>query len=253
MAWSTGVGRTLHYAHVPGAPFMSRDKRLPQPSSRGEIDAFLSRVAATPAATGGRLLFALDATASREPTWDRASHLQAEMFQVASGLGGLAIQLAWYRGFLEFEASPWCTSSAPLLQQMTAVRCAAGQTQIGRVLGHAAAEHRRAKISALVFVGDCVEEPPEPLYRGAGELGLLGVPAFMFLEGRDANATTLFGEIARLSGGAFCPFDAGSAAQLRELLTAVAVFASGGRKALEAHGRARGAEARRLLGQLGTR
>jgi hypothetical protein len=75
----------------------------------------------------------------------------------------------------------------------------------------------------------------------------------MFLEGRDANATTVFGEIARLSGGAFCPFDAGSAAQLRELLTAVAVFASGGRKALEAHGRAHGGEARRLLGQLGTR
>lgn len=232
---------------------MSRDDRLPLASSRGEIDAFLRRVATTPAATGGRLLFALDATASREPTWDRASHLQAEMFQVASGLGGLAIQLAWYRGFLEFETSPWCVSSAPLLRAMTAVRCAAGQTQIGRVLGHAVAEHRRGKVSALVFVGDCVEEPTDPLYRSAGELGLLGVPAFMFLEGRDAGATTVFTEIARLSGGAFCPFDAGSAAQLRELLTAVAVFASGGRRALEAHGRTRGGEAQRLLGQLGKR
>ena len=165
----------------------------------------------------------------------------------------MAIQLAWYRGFLEFETSPWCVSSAPLLRAMTAVRCAAGQTQIGRVLGHAVAEHRRGKVSALVFVGDCVEEPTDPLYRSAGELGLLGVPAFMFLEGRDAGATTVFTEIARLSGGAFCPFDAGSAAQLRELLTAVAVFASGGRRALEAHGRTRGGEAQRLLGQLGKR
>ena len=49
--------------------------RLPQRSSRGEVDAFLQRVAKTPAVGGGRLLFALDATASREPTWDRASNL----------------------------------------------------------------------------------------------------------------------------------------------------------------------------------
>src|SRR5210317_721222 len=107
----SGTSGTVHLRHDRGEPFMSRDDRLPQASSRGEIDAFLRRVATTPAATGGRLLFALDATASREPTWDRASHLQAEMFQVASGLGGLAIQLAWYRGFLEFETSPWCVSS----------------------------------------------------------------------------------------------------------------------------------------------
>lgn len=233
---------------------MSRkEDQLPQRSSRGEVDAFLRRVAASPAPGGGRLLFALDATASREPTWDRASHLQAEMFQVAAALGGLAIQLAWYRGFLEFEVSPWCSSSAPLLERMTAVRCAAGQTQIGRVLDHAIAEHGRDRISALVFVGDCVEEPPAALYRSAGQLGLLGVPAFMFLEGGDGRAAQVFGEIARLSGGAFCRFDAGSADQLRALLTAVAVYASGGRKALEAHGQAQGGQAVRLLAQLGRR
>ena len=233
---------------------MSRkDDQLPQRSSRGEVDAFLRRVATSPAPGGGRLLFALDATASREPTWDRASHLQAEMFQVAAALGGLAIQLAWYRGFLEFEATAWCSSSAPLLAHMTTVRCAAGQTQIGRVLDHAIAEHGRGRISALVFVGDCVEEPPATLYRSAGQLGLLGVPAFMFLEGGDGRAAQVFGEIARLSGGAFCSFDAGSAEQLRALLTAVAVYASGGRKALEAHGQTQGGQAVRLLAQLGRR
>jgi len=232
---------------------MTRDDRLPQRSSRGEVNAFLRRVATTPSTGGGRLLFALDATASREPTWDRASHLQAEMFQVAAALGGLAIQVAWYRGFLEFEASPWCTSSAPLLERMTAVRCAAGQTQVGRVLEYALAEHGRGSVSALVFVGDCVEESPDPLYRSAGQLRLLGVPAFMFLEGGDPRATQVFTEVARLSGGAFSPFDAGSAAQLRALLTAVAVYASGGRKALEAHGQARGGQAMRLLKQLGSR
>lgn len=229
------------------------DRRLPRPSSGAEVDAFLRRVAATPApvAGGGRLVFALDATASREPAWDRASHLQAEMFEAAAALGGLAIQLAWYRGFHEFEASPWYVQSRPLLERMGAVRCAAGQTQILRVLEHAAAEHARQRVGALVFVGDCVEEPPAALYRAAGRLGVLGVPAFMFLEGRDAHATTVFTEIARRSGGAFCPFDAGSAEQLRALLTAVAVYASGGRKALTDLGRRQGGAAVRLLEQLG--
>jgi hypothetical protein len=67
---------------------MAKDPKLPQASGATEVDAFLRKLAATaapaPDAGGngrGRLIFALDATASREPTWDRASHLQAEMFK----------------------------------------------------------------------------------------------------------------------------------------------------------------------------
>ena len=67
----------------------------------------------------------------------------------------------------------------------------------------------------------------------AGELALLGVPMFLFQEGQDARAERTFREIARLTKGAWCRFDAGSAAQLRELLTAVAVYATGGQQALE--------------------
>src|SRR3546814_12721854 len=73
---------------------MAKDPKLPQASSP-EVDAFLRKLADTPApgpASGdkrGRLIFAMDATASREPTWDRASHLQAEMFKETEALGGL--------------------------------------------------------------------------------------------------------------------------------------------------------------------
>ena len=74
---------------------MGKDK-LPQKSSRSEVDAFLRKVAATPAAVksgeSGRLVFAMDATASRKPTWDHACHLQAQMFEATDSLGGLAIQ-----------------------------------------------------------------------------------------------------------------------------------------------------------------
>ena len=216
---------------------MAGDKKLPTASAGGDVEAFLRRVAATPAPrpTGrtGRLLFGMDATASREPTWDRACRIQGEMFAETAALGGLEIQLAYYRGFGEFEAFPWLRQADELQRRMTGVACRGGQTQIARLLRHAIAESKRQKIDALVFVGDCMEEGPDALCHLAGQLGLLGVPAFVFHEGGEARAARTFQEIARLTRGAYCPFDAGSARQLRELLAAVAVYAAGGRPALQ--------------------
>ena len=103
---------------------------------------------------------------------------------------------------------------------------------------------RTAKVNALIYVGDCMEEDVDQLGTLAGELGLIGVPVFLFQEGRDQRAERAFREIARLSRGAYCRFDAGSARQLRELLTAVAVYATGGRKALKTTARRRRAPRR---------
>ena len=227
--------------------------KLPAKSGQAEIDAFLAKVASTPAATAsgnrGRLIFAMDATASREPAWDRACQIQSEMFLETETLGGLDIQLCYYGGFREFYASPWLGSSADLLAQMREVRCAGGMTQIERVLKHTAAESRQDKVNALVFVGDCMEENIDRLCHMAGELGIMGVPAFLFHEGDDQAAERTFREIARLSGGAYCRFDASSAQQLRDLLSAVAVYAAGGRKALEDFGQRQGGAALRLTRQ----
>jgi hypothetical protein len=230
------------------------DSKLPQPSSRKEIDAFLRDVSRLPATvkpgSRGRLMFAMDATASREPVWDRATHIQSQMFLETKNLGGLDVQLVWYRGFLEFHASRWTSNAEDLLDTMTGIRCAAGQTQIGRVLDHALAEHRRRRLNALVFVGDCMEEDIDKLADRAGRLGLAGVPAFLFQDGNDPIAERAFRQFARLSGGAWCRFDAGSADQLRDLLCAVAVFAAGGRRALEDFGRRGSDVVRRLTHQV---
>ncbi|MBF0372359.1 MAG: VWA domain-containing protein [Alphaproteobacteria bacterium] len=216
---------------------MTEKHRPPAPTPRAtEIDAFLRKLAATPARNGagrGRLLFAMDATASREPSWKQAMGIQAAMFQETAALGTLDIQLAWYRGFGEFEASPWLASADDLLARMGEVRCLGGQTQIERVLSHAAAETKATKVNAVVFVGDCMEEDADRLCHLAGQLGLLGVPVFLFHEGDDPAAARVFPQIARLSGGACLRFDASSPRQLRDLLSAVAVFAVGGRKALQ--------------------
>jgi|SRR5690606_6851665 len=219
-----------------------------------EVQAFLRQVAAAPSpragAQRGRLIFAMDATASRGPTWDRACQIQAEMFHATGALGGLDVQLVFYRGFGECKASPWVSDAAALARKMTAVGCLGGQTQIGRVLRHAVKECRSRRVNALIFVGDAFEEDIDEVCAQAGEMGLLGMPAFMFHEGHDPVARNAFEQIARLSGGACCSFDAQSADQLKALLRAVAIFAAGGMAALEDYGRRHGGEAAQLSGQL---
>jgi hypothetical protein len=224
-------------------------------AGQAAVDAFLAKVRAAPmpvpSTHRGRLIFALDATLSRQPTWDQATQLQAEMFRETQALGGLDLQLVYYRGFHDFFASPWLAESGALLHHMTGVDCQGGQTQIERVLAHAVEEAKARRIAALVFVGDAFEEDADTVCRKAGELGLLGVPAFIFHEGGGERPARVFQEIARLSKGAYCPFDAGSAKQLRELLSAVAVYAAGGRKALEHHARKAGGAALLLTHRLG--
>lgn len=223
-------------------------------SSRAEVDAFLTEVRALkPAGSGhGRLIFAMDATMSRQPSWDLALELQADMFKAVKAVGGLDVQLVYFRGFNECQASRWVGDPDALARVMRQVSCQGGFTQIGKVLAHARREHESGKINALVYVGDCMEENVDELAQLAGELGLTGVPVFLFQEGREPKAERAFKEIARLSRGAYCPFDAGSARQLRELLTAVAVYATGGRKALkDFSSETKSGAALRLLQQLG--
>ena len=204
-------------------------------ASSKEIQAFLSKskAVATFADKHPRLLFAIDATASREPTWAIARQLQADMFTSAGRITSLSVQLCYYRGFQEFHASPWLRDTEALASQMARVRCEGGHTQIGRLLRHAQNVHREAPVRALVFIGDAVEELPDSLCNQAGQCGLLKLPLFLFQEGDDPLARRTFQSMARLSGGAWARFDHNSAHTLAELLGAVARFATGGRAALE--------------------
>lgn len=220
---------------------MKQDHSLITHSSSAEVSDFLAQLKSMPvvrpADKRGRLLFALDATASREPVWDQARRIQGDMFQTAASLGGLDIQLCYYRGYAEWVASDWVREPDKLLRQMEQVECLGGKTQIARILEHALDETRSNRVDALVFVGDCMEEDIDFLCQRAGELGLLGLRAFMFLEGSNPEAERAFRQIAKLTRGAFCRFDPGSARQLRELLTAVATYAAGGLGALKKLGR----------------
>ncbi|MFN0194461.1 MAG: VWA domain-containing protein [Aestuariivirga sp.] len=218
------------------------------------VDAFLKKVnqlqpARRTADGKGRLVFAMDATMSRQPTWDRALSIQSEMFTAAGSAGSLEVQLVYFRGFRECRASRWVQDAASLANAMTKVDCRGGNTQIARVLSHAMAESKTAPVSAVVFVGDAMEENVDELCELAGRAGMLGIPFFMFQEGNEAAATRAFKEIARLTRGAHFHLDQTSASILKELLAAAAAYASGGRKALERQA-SKGGAAALLLKQL---
>ncbi|WP_415716485.1 VWA domain-containing protein [Roseibium sp.] len=222
------------------------------PSAASDISDFLAKAKQLKPdpQSEGRLIFALDATMSRQPTWDQACHIQGEMFQEADKIGGLKIKLVYFRGFGECRASRWFEQGQDLARAMGRITCQGGRTQIRKVLSAAITAADREKIAAVVYVGDCMEENVDELCDKAGQLGMLGVPMFLFQEGRDQVAERAFRELARLTKGAFCRFDAGSAQQLAELLKAVAVFASGGQKALKELEQSGGQGARLLLEQL---
>lgn len=225
---------------------------VPGASSCREIDLFLDAAAKLPAPScgeGGRLIFALDATMSRQPTWDLAQGLQCKMFETASKLGGLSVQLVYFRGFAECRASHFVAGGQGLAELMSKISVRAGHTQIAKVLRHTREEARRTPVRVLVYVGDAMEEGPDDLAALAGELGLLGVKAFVFQEGDDRAARQVFREIARLTGGAYASFDRSAPERLAALLSAAAAYAAGGRSALELE--ARNPAARHLLSQMG--
>jgi hypothetical protein len=222
----------------------------PTPNAGVAIDAFLSSAKGLgPSATAegrARLVFALDATMSRQPTWDLACRVQGQMFGAVEAIGGLSVQLVYFRGFDECRASKWVIAPRALTDLMTQITCRGGHTQIGRVLRHVRHESEKTGVKALVYVGDAMEERIDDLCAAAGELALLGLKAFMFHEGHDPVAARAFQEIARLTGGAYARFDASAPQSLAGLLRAAATYASGGATALDRLA-AREPEARKLL------
>ena len=227
---------------------MAGERKMPSVGGTSStVDAFVREVERLPSTSGrpgrGRLLFGMDATASREPTWDHACSIQGEMFVAADTLGGLDVRLAFYRGFDELKVSRWTSDGRELARLMGAVRCLAGRTQIGRLLRYAGDQRRDSRLDAVVFVGDCCEEDVDQVGHEAGQLGLLGLPVFVFQEGQDRVASRIFPQIAKLTRGAYCKFDRNSPDQLKRLLGAVAAYAAGGREAFLKYGKEKGVAA----------
>lgn len=232
----------------------NRSKSAVSKAGSTEIDAFLEKVEnfpiVSPKGRPGRLIFAMDATASRAPTWDMACQLQGKMFTEANGIGELDVQLVFFRGYKECKSTKWLNNPIDLVRLMTSVTCLAGRTQIERVLQHALRESNDLPIDAMVYVGDSMEESVDKLGELAGQLRLINLPLFIFQEGHDIVTSDAFRQFAQLSGGAHCSFDNNSADQLGSLLTAVALYATGGTGAIERFAKLSGPLVKNVVAQI---
>jgi hypothetical protein len=175
--------------------------------------------AGTPAMPRGRLIFALDATQSRAAAWDAAVPLTEKMFQAVAPIGALSTQLIFFRGDDQCSHTPWVSSGAELARLMRKITVDAGKTQILRVLAHAQRETQKIPVQRLIFIGDAMEESLDELAGAAAELGRLGVPVDMFLEGHDPKARAAFRLIALRSGGQFHQFGISTPQAVAQLAT----------------------------------
>lgn len=194
-----------------------------------------------------RLLFAMDATASREPAWDVAKQITGAMFEAVPG--ALDVALAYHGGGKLVEVTPFSPDAKVFLDKVQMVRCRAGVTALNDLLTHATEVTR---LKALIYVGDCFEEDADEALVLAKQLKLKGVRCFMFhdaasgTQGYDVErARTVFEQIAKMTGGALLPFDETAPQMLKALLEAIAYYVVQGMRALQE--RSKSLPAARLL------
>ena len=221
-------------------------------STHNQLSTLMAAAKRRVESTRGKLIFGFDATASREPTWQRAQELQREMFKATSAL---EVQLAVFFGS-DLQFSGWESDPSVLQFLMSQIQCQAGSTQIQRLLRHIMDENAKTPsrpVNAFVFIGDTFEESfaHNQIRALAKALGDLNIRGFFFLErGTSAwerefstKTESIYRELATLSHGAYADFDQSSAKFLADLLASVAAFSAGGFAALAN----RDSEAARLL------
>jgi hypothetical protein len=240
----------------PSVPSSKKSSRLSQqhdtPCGKQDIDAFVSKARdvqhnVKQAEKAGRLIFAMDATMSRQHSWDVASQIQADMFDEAASINGLAVQLVYFRGFAECRSSRFVHSGKAMTGLMEKIDCRGGRTQIEKVLKHGVKMAREQKVRAMIYVGDAMEDNIDALCHQAGQMALLGTKIFLFHEGHDRAAGEAFQTLAKMTKGGYYKFDASAPDKVRRLLRAIAAYASGGLVALESKS---SREARLLLEQM---
>ena len=204
-------------------------------------------------ASRGRMIFALDATGSRQPTWNLAKSMQRDMLAEAAKIGTLDVALSYFRNSRhdhDMRFSDFTSDPNSLIELMNGIDCEFGPTQIIGMISHALFLHSQEPINAMVYIGDNQEEDDFSFYDMCRRVASSGMKLFIFHELNSETArrdAEIFRKGAELAGGAYMEFSEGSAKELRELLLAVAAFATGGLKAL---GNQNSNAARLLLTQL---
>jgi len=174
-----------------------------------------------------RLVFGVDATASREPTWASAKSITDRMFEAIPGALDVALAVhgaGQVHTFTEFSADV-----DQFRRQASAVRCQAGNTQLCELMQRTL---DAGGVRVMSYVGDAFEESRAEAYALADRFRLRGIKAVLLADAADEATLEVFREIADRTGGAVLDFRATELGLMGDLLAAVATLAIGGRKLL---------------------
>jgi hypothetical protein len=195
-----------------------------------------------PAETGTpvrpRLVFAVDATASREPAWAAARKVTDALVKALPG--ALDVALAVHGGSRVHTFTAFTNDAATLRDRAAGVACEAGLTRLLPILS---ASMKRPGVRVVVYIGDVFEESLVQGRRladamggqGGGQGAGQGIKLIVLHDTSDPSArrdAEVFWDLAKRTGGCVLPFDASASGRLRDLLSAVAVYAVGGEKLL---------------------
>ena len=180
----------------------------------------------TTAPTRPRLVFAFDATASREPAWATARRVTDALFKALPG--ELDVALAVHGGSRLHTFTAFTTNANTLRDRAAGIVCEAGHTRLLAILSESL---KRPGVRVITYVGDVFEESLSRGRRLADTMGQHGIRLIVLHDTADRDArrdAEIFLDLARRTGGCVIPFDATAPERLRELLAAVAVYTVGG-------------------------
>jgi hypothetical protein len=181
-----------------------------------------------------RLVFAIDATASREGAWKVATEITSTRFE--SVPDKIEVSLAYHGGGHIKELSPFSTNAKTFLDKLQQIRCIGGRTAFNDILDRVV---HLPGVACCVYIGDCFEEREADALALARQLKLKGIKMFIFHDTSSSeiydtdHAARVFAKVVDICGGALMDFNDQSPKQAEEFLGAIALYAVGGRKLLE--------------------
>jgi hypothetical protein len=184
----------------------------------------------TSAPSRPRLVFAVDATASREPAWAAARQVTDALVKALPG--ELDVALAIHGGSRVHTFTAFTNDARTLRDLAAGVGCHAGMTRLLPILD---ASLKRQAVRVVIYVGDVFEESLPQGRQLADQMGAQGIKLIVLHDTADRSArrdAEVFWDLAKRTGGCVLPFDATASGRLRDLLSAVAVYAVGGEKLL---------------------
>ncbi len=179
-----------------------------------------------------RLVFAVDATASREPAWAAARQVTDALVKALPG--ELDVALAVHGGTRVHTFTAFTNDATMLRDRAAGVTCEAGLTRMLPILS---ASLKQPAVRVVVYIGDVFEESLLQGRQLADAMGRQGTKLIVLHDTSDhaaARSAELFWDLAKRTGGCVLPFEASASGKLRDLLSAVAVYAVGGEKLLRA-------------------